>query len=148
MEAGLAVGVYFFSQAVSVEEAVEEADFVLELLNGRPLDYPIIFDWETIPPSRDPRTFYVTEEEVTACALAFANRIEEAGYQPMLYFNPEMGYLAYDLSQLDHIPFWLARYENTPDFYYDYDLWQFTHQGTVAGVEGHADLNLDLRTLK
>ena len=54
-----------------------------------------------------------------------------------------MGYLYYDLSQLDQYPFWLADYDSVPDFYYRFHLWQYSHTGTVAGIEGNVDLNLD-----
>lgn len=147
-EAGLDVGVYFFSQATTPQEAAEEADFVLETLAGRELEYPVVFDWEWIRPGEDARTDHMTGQAVTECAAAFAQRIEAGGYQPMLYFNPDMGYLDYDLAQLKAWPFWLARYSAVPDFYYDFDLWQFSHTGRVAGIEPDVDLNLDLRPVK
>lgn len=147
-EAGLELGVYFFSQAVTVQEAQEEADFVLRLLDGRELQYPVVFDWERISPGREARTDGLDGETMTQCAAAFAQRIQDGGYQPMLYFNRDMGYLDYDLKELKRWPFWLARYDVTPDFYYDYDLWQFSHTGRVAGIEKDVDLNLDLRPAK
>lgn len=145
-KAGIKVGVYFFSQAVTPAEAVQEAEFVLNSLKGRPLDYPVVFDWETIHHSKDPRTLHITEEEMTGMAQAFVERIREDGsYEPMIYFNPVMGYLGYNLGELEDVPYWLARYDNDPDFYYDYDLWQYSHTGTVDGIKGKVDLNLDLR---
>ena len=146
--AGLKVGVYFYSQALTPEEAEEEADFVLDTLDGRLLDYPVVFDWETTHPELEPRTLGLSGDGMTRCAQAFVDRIREGGYQPMVYFNPRMGYLDYDLGALAHVPYWLARYEDTPDFYFDYDLWQYSHTGTVAGIEGSVDLNLDLRPAK
>ena len=147
--AGLKVGVYFFSQAVNPVEAAQEAEFVLATLNGRPLDYPVVFDWETIHHSENPRTLYVTEEEMTGLAQAFVEKIRKDGnYEPMIYFNTLMGYLGYDLGQLEDVDYWLARYDNDPDFYYDYALWQYTHTGKVDGIQGDVDLNLDLRPTK
>lgn len=147
-QAGVDLGVYFFSQAVTVQEAQEEADFVLRLLDGRELQYPVVFDWERITPGHEARTDGLDGETMTQCAIAFAQRIEEGGYQPMIYFNRDMGYLDYDLKALKKWPFWLARYDTTPDFYYNFDLWQFTHIGRVAGIEKDVDLNLDLRLVK
>lgn len=146
--AGLEVGVYFFSQAITPQEAVEEADFVLAVLAGRELEYPIVFDWEWIEPGKNARTDHMTGQTMTECAAAFAQRIEAEGYAPMIYFNTDMGYLDYELAQLKDWPFWLARYSTQPDFYYDFDLWQFSHTGQVAGIQGNVDLNLDLRTVK
>lgn len=146
--AGLEVGVYFFSQAITPQEAVEEADFVLAVLAGRELEYPVVFDWEWIEPGKNARTDHMTGQTMTECAAAFAQRIEAGGYEPMIYFNTDMGYLDYELAQLKEWPFWLARYSTQPDFYYDFDLWQFSHTSQVAGIEGNVDLNLDLRTVK
>ena len=146
--AGLEVGVYFFSQAITPQEAAEEADFVLAVLAGRELEYPVVFDWEWIEPGKNARTDHMTGQTMTECAAAFAQRIEAGGYEPMIYFNTDMGYLDYELAQLKDWPFWLARYSTQPDFYYDFDLWQFSHTGQVAGIQGNVDLNLDLRTVK
>lgn len=146
--AGLDVGVYFFSQATTPQEAVEEADFVLTTLAGRELEYPVVFDWEWIRPEQNARTDHMTGQAMTECAAAFAQRIEAGGYEPMIYFNTDMGYLDYDLAQLKDWPFWLARYSTQPDFYYDFDLWQFSHTSRVAGIGRDVDLNLDLRTVK
>ena len=85
---------------------------------------------------------------LTQCVRAFCERIALGGYSPMVYFNQDLAYLTLDLTQLTHIPFWLAEYDDRPDFYYDFDLWQYTAKGTVAGIEGTVDLDLDLRPAK
>lgn len=144
-EAGLEVGVYFFSQAITPEEAEEEADFVLKALEGYEITYPVAFDWEPITPGKDARTDGLDGETLTQCAAAFCRRVEQAGYEPVVYLNQEMGYLLYDLSLLTDWPFWLAEYDSAPDFYYDFMLWQYTHTGTVDGIQGKVDWNLDLR---
>lgn len=144
LAAGLDVGVYFFSQATSPEEALEEAEFVLSALEGYDLTYPVAFDWETVS-SQDARTRGMGGEAITQCALAFCDRVREAGYEPAVYFNQHLGYLYYDLRALTEYPIWLAEYDGTPDFYYHFDLWQYTHTGEVDGIQGDVDLNLDLR---
>lgn len=139
-DAGLQTGVYFFSQAVSEEEAEEEARFVLELLDGRELDYPVVFDWEYV--SADARTAQVDAETLTRCALAFCRVIREAGYRPMVYFNPDLARSRIDLAELTEYDFWLAQYNDTMTFSYAVDMWQYTDQGTVPGISTPVDINL------
>lgn len=145
LDAGLEVGVYFFSQAISPEEAREEAAYVLEQLEGYEVTYPVVFDWEYITSGEGARTEGMDGETLTQCALAFCEEIRQGGYEPMVYFNQDMGYLTYDLREFTDLALWLAEYDERPDFYYHFDLWQYTHTGTVAGIEGNVDLNLDLR---
>ena len=142
-EAGLEVGVYFFSQAVSVEEAEEEARFVLDLLKDYRITGPVAFDWENIPDDTA-RTDNVDSATLTAMANAFCALVEEAGYHPMIYCNQYIGYLLYDLEGVAQYPLWLAQYSDTPDFYYAFQIWQYTDSGQVAGIRGKADLNLCL----
>lgn len=139
--AGLGVGVYFFSQATTVEEAEEEADYVLEVLDGRELTFPVAFDWEPIP-GDVARTDGVDGETMTKCAAAFCKRIEDAGYRPAVYFNQTQGYLHYDLRELTDYELWLAEYDITPDFYYHFDMWQYSESGHVDGIEVAVDLDL------
>lgn len=145
LKAGLKVGVYFFSQATTVLEAEAEADFVLETIRSYPIQYPVVFDWEYIT-ADSARTDHMTGEDITQCASAFCELVAAAGYTPMVYFNQDMGYLVYQLDQLDAFPFWLAEYDSQPDFYYGFEMWQYTHTGTVPGIEGNVDLNLAFQT--
>lgn len=146
LAAGLEVGVYFFSQAVTEEEAVEEARFVLELIEGYEIAYPVVFDWEK-QEKETSRTRDTGGETMTACTIAFCEVIEEAGYLPMVYFSPSKGYHELNLEQLLRWPFWLAHY--TPDwqftsFKYDFAMWQYEDKGQVPGIEGNVDLNICL----
>lgn len=146
-EQGLDVGVYFFSQAVSKEEALEEADYVLALLNGRELQMPIVFDWEEVD-FAEARTDAVDTETVTDAALAFCRRIEEAGYDSMVYCNGMVGYLRYDLARMQKLPLWYADYGSWPGFAYEFELWQYSQTGKVNGIAGNVDLNLRFLTKK
>lgn len=141
LAAGLEAGVYFFSQAVTPEEAEEEADYILEILDGRELTYPIAFDWEFIA-GEEARTNDMDGAMITACAAAFCRRIENAGYRPAVYFNRTQGYLHYDLLALKDYTLWLAEYSTAPDFYYHFDLWQYSSAGQVDGIQGNVDMNL------
>ena len=87
-------------------------------------------------------------ETLKKAAHEVCGRVEEAGHTPMVYFNKNLGYLTYDLSQLTQYGFWLAEYDSVPDFYYHFDLWQYTNEGAVAGIQGNVDLNLELRAVQ
>ena len=140
INAGLDVGVYFFSQAVSVEEAVEEAKFVLKKLKGWDVTYPVVFDWEFIE-NTSARTYYMTAEEVTDCAMAFCETVAYAGYTPMLYFGQNASIENFDLERLRVFDFWLADYTDSPMFPYDFQMWQYTSTGSVDGITGDVDVN-------
>lgn len=141
LDAGLEVGVYFFSQAITPEEAVEEAEYVLECLDGQELRFPVAFDWESIP-GDEARTDGLDGAAMTRCAAAFCERIKDAGYRPAVYFNQTQGYLHYDLRDLTDYGLWLAEYSAAPDFYYHFDLWQYSHTGRVNGIQGDVDMDL------
>ena len=144
-EQGIDVGVYFFSQAISEEEAREEARQVLSWLEGKEIQCPIVYDWEHIEEDTA-RTDSVDGETVTACARAFCEEIREAGYDPMIYCNGMLGYLSYDLTQLEDYPLWYAEYEDYPSYAYEVTIWQYTESGTVAGIQGKADRNIWFQT--
>lgn len=145
---GLRVGVYFYSQAVTPAEAEEEARFLLSLIGGYPITYPVVFDWE-VPAAEDARTRYVDGATATACARAFCQVVQAAGYIPMIYGSPRKIYnggLLLDQLQ-DYPAFWLAHYTpgSTPTtFRYRYDMWQYSSTGYVDGIPGNVDLNICL----
>lgn len=141
LAAGLDTGVYFFSQAITVEEAVEEAEFVLSYLNGYDLTYPVVFDWE-LTGVDSARTNNMDAKTLTRCAEAFCDKIAEAGYTPMIYFTSYVGYFKYDLSWLLDYGFWFAQYSDVPAFYYDFQIWQYSDTGKVNGISGNVDLNI------
>ena len=138
-DAGLEVGGYFFSQAVTPEEAVEEAEFVLELIKDWKMDMPIVFDWEDAGGSRPvgmhPRL-------LTDCAKAFCETIENAGYDAMVYTNWNQAFYDLYLEELSEYGLWLAMYEADMEFPYKIDMWQYSCTGSVPGVTGPVDLNI------
>ena len=99
LDAGLHVGVYMFSQAVTVQEAIEEADFVLERIGKYNVTLPVVFDWEKIE-AAEARSHGLTMELRTDCARAFCETVKSAGYVPCVYFNRNLGYYGYDLTRL------------------------------------------------
>lgn len=142
-KAGLKVGAYFFSQAANESEAREEAAFVLDAVRDCPLDYPIAYDWEFVD-NDEARTNGMTSEDITVCAKAFCEAIKSAGKVPVIYFNCETGYFNYDLPQVKDYDFWLAEYYDTPSFYYNYKMWQYSKTGSVDGISGDVDMNISI----
>lgn len=142
-KAGLKVGAYFFSQATNESEAREEAAFVLDAVRDCPLDYPIAYDWEFVD-NDEARTNGMASEDITVCAKAFCEAIKSAGKVPVIYFNCETGYFNYDLPQVKDYDFWLAEYYDTPSFYYNYKMWQYSKTGSVDGISGDVDMNISI----
>lgn len=144
LNAGLDVGLYVFSQARDVREAQEEAEYLLALAEEYPIKYPLVYDWERVD-AEGSRSVGVSNEVVTAGALVFCKTVEDAGYSPAVYINMSQGYLNYDLSAISAYPLWLAEYDCSPEFYYSFDILQYTCSGAVAGVQGEVDRNLCFR---
>lgn len=140
-EAGLEVGVYFFSQAVTEEEAAEEAEFVLALLEGSGIEGPVVYDTEEI---RDDtaRTDFLTPAEITDYAVAFCERIRQAGYEPMIYANMKRLAFSMEYERLNDYEIWYADYEPVPQSPYRIRIWQYTEEGRIPGIEGNVDLNV------
>ncbi len=138
--AGLKVGVYFFSQAISVAEAQQEAAFLLEAIQGWQLEMPLVYDWEFV--SSEARTAHMDRRTLTDCTIAFCQTVAQAGYTPMIYFNASQARDLLYLEELTEWPWWLARYSTELDFPYAVDIWQYSNRGTVPGIEGDVDLNI------
>ena len=142
LAAGLDVGVYFFSQATTVAEAIEEAEYVLERVKDYRLEMPIVFDWEKIE-DENARTANLDSAVITDCAIAFCETVKKAGYTPCIYFNRNMGYYGFDLSRLTDYLFWFSLPEmGYPSFYYAVDLWQYSFTEEIPGVSVPADMNM------
>ena len=139
--AGLDVGVYFFSQAVNEQEAVEEADFVLDMLDGQSLELPITYDPELIKDD-EARTDNVSGEQFTANTIAFCERIRQAGYQPMVYSNMYWEAFLFDMTKIEDYPIWYADYELIPQTPYKFEYWQYTEKGSVNGITGGCDIDV------
>ena len=141
-ENGLLTGVYFFSQATSAAEAAEEALYVLDLIDGCKIDLPIMFDWEKMDEQENARTNDVSDATRTACAKAFCEAVEAAGYRAGVYFNRNLGYYGYDLSALKDFSFWITVPGEFPDFYYAGEFWQYSFEERVNGFSELCDMNL------
>lgn len=140
LDAGLKVGVYFFSQALNLEEVEEEADFLLERIEGYEIAMPVVYDWEYV--SDEARTANMDARTLTDCSRHFCELIREAGYQPMVYFNRNQAAYLLHLEELTDYPFWLAAYTDRMGFPYKVDMWQYTDNGRVPGIDGPVDVDI------
>ena len=145
VNAGIKVGVYFFSAAITVEEAVEEASYCLAKLNGLGLNYPIFIDLEYATSYRSGRADYLSASLRTQIAIAFCETIRSGGYMAGVYAS--QSFFEYELndSQLSGYYIWLANYTGStdikPKYGRRYDIWQYTGSGSCPGVSTRCDMN-------
>ena len=140
-DAGLDVGVYFFSQAISEAEAMEEANMVIGQLNARRLAYPVVFDMELIT-NDSARTDSLTREQRTSITKAFLDTVAMAGYKTAIYGNKEWLINEIDLAQLTEYDVWLSQQEDIPDYPYRFSMWQYDLDGSIDGIAGKVGLNI------
>ncbi len=138
------VGVYFFTQATTKEEAVEEAEFVLEHLEGYDVTYPVVLDVEEVT-TKEPRTKDMEQQDWTDVCIAFCERIKQAGYTPMIYGNLKTFLLMVDMGQLEEYEKWFAFYQTPLYFPYEFSVWQYSSTGSVDGIKGDVDMNVSMR---
>lgn len=142
--AGIKVGVYFFSQAVTEEEALEEAEVVLDAISGYNVTYPIVYDVEkTSEPTG--RMNQISVEDRTKVARAFIDKIKEAGYTPMIYSNMEMWSVLIDMASFEDVEKWFAYYGTQLYFPYEYAVWQYSDKGSIDGIPKDVDLNISFK---
>ena len=136
------VGVYIFSQSISEQEAIEDARYVVNLLQRHSVNCPIVFDMERV--TDEDRIKDLSVSELTKVAYAFCHEVKRLGYEPIIYgsdywLNEEIlvSYLQ------DECKFWLAHYGvDNPSFIYELELWQYSSEGTIDGIETPVDLNI------
>ena len=141
LDAGLDIGLYIFSQATTEAEAEAEARWLLEAAARYDVTLPLVYDWETIGESAA-RTDGMPGSQMTQCALAFCRVIREAGYTPAVYCSRWQACYDYDLGALADAELWLTADDVAGDFYYAHSLWQYTYEGSVNGIEGAVDRDL------
>lgn len=139
--AGLKCGVYFFSQAISEAEALEEASFVIEALAGRSLEYPVVYDHEPVSDANG-RANNLTSDQLTKNTQAFCEAIEQAGYRTMIYGNKkDIGRIQPSVREKHDI--WFAEYDaSIPSGQFDFIMWQYSSNGEVAGITTRVDMNI------
>ncbi|MBD5466994.1 MAG: hypothetical protein HDR21_02450 [Lachnospiraceae bacterium] len=135
-DAGLDVGIWFFSEATTEEEVIEEAQMVIEAVKEHPVSYPIAF----VPGMDAERSARLTKTERTELALAFCRTIAEAGYLPMIGANKENLILDLDLTKLSEVAIWLRESGDLPDYPYSYTMWSYSRREEIEGIAGDAEL--------
>lgn len=146
-ENGVPVGIYFYSQAKTYDEGVEEANFVLSHLGDYSLAYPIVLDRED-PMVEDARTNNMSKDEHTQAALGFLETIANSGRKVMMYTYRMYYSLYVDIEEMYKYPIWYAQYADEPDWPYEYNFWQYTESGEIPGVSGPVDLNLQMKEIE
>lgn len=139
---GIKVGVYFYSQAISVDEAREEVDFLLERIKNYELDLPVVFDMEEEGPVGVGRVKVLKPEEKTKIAVTWMHRVRNAGYEPMYYGSSQLLGNYFNLEYLTEFPLWLAEYGIRPRYDYDFKIWQFSASGEIDGIDKLVDMNI------
>lgn len=137
----LKVGVYFYSQAISYEEGVEEAQFVLDHVKAYNINLPIVLDTEDAEDD-EARTNNLTPQQRSEACRGFLETIKAAGYETMIYANLRWIALNLDLTQLYGYDIWFAQYANEPLLPYNFKIWQYTANGIVPGISKPVDLNI------
>lgn len=140
-KAGVDTGIYFFSQAINVDEAIEEAELCIKELAPYKVKYPVIIDVEFIA-NDDGRANKLTRQDRTDIVKAFCEKVKEAGYVPGFYANTKWSVMGLDLAQLQEYDFWFANYNDTFSYPYEYEMFQYSESGSVAGIVGNVDLNI------
>ena len=140
---GLDIGVYFYSQAISQDEANEEANFVVQNLEPyrAHIKYPVAFDMEFVA-NDESRIDGLSREDRTKIATSFLEGVKVAGYVPMVYGDKEWLIKEIDLAKLQDYDVWLAQEADMPDYPYRYAMWQYSTTGVLNGIKGDANLNI------
>ncbi len=138
MKNGIPAGVYHYCYGENIEQVKEEAQFVLSLIDGYDISYPVIFDIED--------EWYInnnyTKETLTDMTIAFCEEIKAAGYMPMVYSYASFFDSHLDLERLKEYPVWVAHVDtDKPAFDGNYFLWQYSWEGSIDGIEGDVDLD-------
>jgi GH25 family lysozyme M1 (1,4-beta-N-acetylmuramidase) len=140
-DAGIHVGLYIFSQAITEDEVLEEAQQIIDKASEFGVDGPIVIDVEKVSSSTG-RMNALSVEERTNLVLLFCQTVENAGYKPMIYHNTEMGALMVDIATLEDYDKWFASYAETMFYPYQYDIWQYSAKGSVDGIKTDVDMNI------
>ena len=141
INAGLKVGVYFYSQATNEAEAVEEASMVLSLVSGYSLPLGVYYDTEKVAGDTG-RADTISAAQRTACAVAFCETIRNSGYSAGVYSYASWFYNSLNFANISKYNTWIAQYRDTLSFSYKYNIWQYTGSGHVNGISKPVDMNI------
>lgn len=154
LAAGLNVGVYFYTQSLNTAEAVEEANFALELIKPYNITGPVVLDVESA--NSEERIKNITASERTDCIIAFCDTVKAAGYTPMIYSDVKYFTMKMEIDRLENYKKWYANYNglsigeemsiwgyNNPFMFpYEFDMWQYSNSGSIEGISGGVDFDV------
>ena len=141
---GIEVGAYFFSQAVTVEEALEEAELVIEEVGHYDITYPVAIDIERIQ-NDTARQDALSKQARTEICIAFCERIKEAGFIPMVYGDLETFEMLLDAEMLSAYDFWICETDGKMTFPYEFAVWQYSHTGKVSGISTDTNISISIK---
>ena len=148
-EAGIDIGLYFFSQAITEDEALEEAGVCINAARGYKIKYPIYFDTEYATGNYSGRADNLSVAERTNIAVAFCEAVKNAGYTPGIYASRNFFYQNLDCSRFSNYHIWLAHYTNSKtDYKNKYDMWQYSSSANIDGIDGRTDINISYYNYK
>lgn len=140
---GIDIGVYFYSSAISVQEVIEEAQYVESLIAPYKITYPVAYDMEFF---ENGRLNDLSQEEKTLFAKTFCDYFKERGYDTVVYGNIDWLTNQLNFDEIaSNYKIWYAAYIESPQLDYPFDFWQYTSTGTVDGIEGNVDINLQIK---
>ena len=139
--AGLDIGVYFFSQAITEDEVEEEVETLLEAIKDYSVKYPVVIQMQEIE-GDIARVDSLDMDSRTELTKLFLSEVEDAGYKPMLYGNKEWLVTKIDLEALAEYDVWLSQEADTPDYPYEFNMWQYEKTGKISGISEETGLNI------
>lgn len=144
LEQGIKVGAYFFTQAITKEEALAEAELVIKELANYEITYPVAIDVERVQNDKA-RQDALTAEERTEICKVFCEKIKEAGYIPMVYGDSETFAKLILPEELSAYDFWICETDGTMTFPYEFAVWQYSHKGKVSGIKNDTNISISLK---
>ncbi len=143
-KAGLDIGVYFCSQAINKAEAREEADELLDAISGYSVKYPVVFAMENVDDDMA-RIEALEMSDRTQIARAFMDRVEDAGYKPMIYGDKEWLLTMVDMEELQDYDVWFAQESDEPEYPYTFGMWQYDSDASIKGISGDATMIMSFK---
>lgn len=134
--AGIPIGAYHYSYALTAEDAKKEADFFLSVIKGYQFEYPVAFDIE------DASQINLGKKLITDIIMAFCERVQSAGYYVSLYTNLDWLTNRIDMNRAKVFDVWLAQWNEKPTYSGNFGMWQYTSKGTVKGINGSVDMDI------
>lgn len=145
---GIDAGIYVFSQAITVEEAAEEADYAIQSARKYKMDLPIVFDMEGTIDGDQGRVMGISAESRSQMAVTFMNRVKAAGYDTMYYGSSRLLEQLFDIQYLQEYPLWIAEYDASyPNYPYQFEYWQYSSTASLPGITGNTT-DMDIRFVK